>query len=788
MFRFNLKIISRHFLRNKIISIFGTLGLSLGFAVILYVALYVNYELSYDKNLKDSDKIYRLHVNFPQWARSLFILGEELNQKYPSVCEQTTFLFSEHNTIINPQTKFPMEENHIMCVDTNFINFFGFKILTGNAKNIGLPNTAIITPEIAKKYFGNKNPIGEELEVKSIQYCSEVGKFTIIGIVEQAPQNIHFTYNIILSQKGNLDARIKTLKERVLFGSYTYLKVIDKKYIPQLKEYINKILEENQANFQGPPLTSIVHELQPLKEIHLKSNLGHELKPVNSTKQLLILTIVGIIILLISLVNFIILHSTQIINRGKEIAFRKISGASNLSILKYLSLESFLYALTSVYLSIVIIELIRPIIKNHLQIDIPLAYTSLDTIFFVSLLIIVTIFIFDLFTVLLIRKVNLINIFKLGLTGKTGGEKIRKILTITQFAGAIGLLIFVFSVYKQLNFIETKELGFKSEDIIVINNQDQMLSDAPFIQKIKQLPSVNSVSCCKQYPTYPMNVTKMPLPNDEEIQVKLTIVDSGYIENMGINTIQQFEIGNLNEEAGVFINEKLFNILLLTFNSDVDKILTFPFGIRIKSVIQDFHYESLHQQIEPFFFFIGNKETRYKTILISVNPDDKNTTLNEIENVWKNYYPEQYFDFSYLNDDIRNQYKSEIQYLSVIKGTVIILLLIISMGLLGTTTLMMKSRQSEIAIKKILGASTFSLYKHYLMYFSIYVALAFLLATPVLYFLLKKWYLNFQYKVGIDIWEFILSGCLILFYVLIIITWKIQKSIKKNPLDSLRYE
>jgi len=790
MIIYNLKLIFRHFLRNKTVSLFSILGLSLGFAVFLYVFMYIRFENSYDKHLKDFDKTYRLHVNANtiQWARSLFFLGSSLQQKYAGIDDVTSFLYSEQNTIVDPQLNIPIEVKHIMCVDSNFIDFYGFTLISGRKQDIGLPNTAIVTTDFAAKYFGNENPIGKELDVKSIQYSSPLGRFTIVGLIEKPAANTHFTFSVLLSQKGNLDARIKFLKESAGCGSYTYLKINNRNDVARVEQYIQEILEENQANFWGPPLSSFIHRLQPVGDIYRKSNLGHELKPTNSGKLIFILGSVGVLILIISLVNFIILHSTRIMNRGKEIAFRKISGANNISLIKYFCLESFIYSIISIYLATVFIELIRPLVKRYFEIDFPLIYGNITTFLFVILLIIFTIFIFNLFILFLIRKIRVINAFKLGMVSNTGGEFFRKILTIIQLACATGLLIFTIAVNKQLNYLQNKNLGFNSDNILVLTCQDNNTSQDPFLIDLQTIPSVANVSRCQQYPGYPMNIMGFPLPTGEGFPVKLTTVDENYFNTMGLEIIKQFDYPDQRTEPGIYINEKMYNTLFVAFNNDLDRLLTHPFNVKILGVFKDFHFASLHSEIEPFFFFNGKTDTKYRFILISINPVNLKSTLKEIEYKWNKYYPEQHFDYFFLNDKLNNQYKSEFMVFLAIKSVIAIMLVVLSMGLIGTISFAMDRRQREIAVRKIMGASIKSLLKKYVFKFTSTVIISFVLIMPVMYFVLEKWYSNFKYHTPIQYSEFFLGGIFILIYTWIIIIWIILKNIRKNPVESLRYE
>ena len=788
MIRNNLKTIFRHFWRNKAINTFSILGLSLGLTVFLYVFSYTQYEFSYDKHLKDANKIYRLHVNSStmQWARSIFVLGDKLCQELPEVEESTSFIYSEDNTIIDPASNFPVNEKYIICIDRSFIEFFGLNLMLGNEKAIEEPNTAIITQEMATKYFGNDDPIGKELEIKSIQYVADLGKYTVVGVVKQLPSNTHFRFNILLSQKGSLDTRVKRLKESMLFGSYTYLKIADSRKINDIETYAIRILENHFSNFNGPPLSSFKHDLQPLVDIHLKSNLGHELKPTNSIKHVFLVFYVGLTILIISLLNFVILHSTQILKRGKEIAFKKVSGANMFSLLKYFTLESFIYTLFSFYAASIIVELIRPLVLRSFNIDIPVIYHNAALFMPIIILAIIIIFIFDLFTMLLIRKINIIDVFKLGVEGKTRGDFIRKTLTTIQFIGAIGLLIFAFSVYKQIEYIQSKDLGFKSKDVIILSNENRTISQESMKQELQKISGVNFVTRCQQYPTYPMNVATFPLPKSEELPVKLTVCDEDYLKVMGIKVLQDFDNNRNAESQGVYINEKLFNAALLAYDNNLDELLSHPY--RIEGVINNFHYSSLHSDIEPYFIDIGNENSIYKFILLSIDPKNFNHTINEIKNIWYKHYQNQNFNYTFLDDSISNQYKPETQLLKSVKGIIAIILIIISMGLWGTISLIMKNRRLEIGIRKTLGASFSSLIKRYIFSFSVTVIIAFFIASPIMYFIIKNWYADFQYKTNIQLYEFIIPGLIILVYSWVVTIWKIFKSVKENPIESLRYE
>lgn len=232
----------------------------------------------------------------------------------------------------------------------------------------------------------------------------------------------------------------------------------------------------------------------------------------------------------------------------------------------------------------------------------------------------------------------------------------------------------------------------------------------------------------------------------------------------------------------------MYNTLLEAFNNDLDRLLSYSFNVKIMGVVKDFHFASLHSEVEPFFFFTGKVDTKYKFFLISIIPTNLKSTLKEIENKWNKYYPDQHFDFFFLNDKLNNQYKSELMLFKAIKSVIVIMLFLISMGLIGTISFTMNRRQREIAMHKIMGASTIILLKKYVFKFSSTVIIAFIIIIPIMYYILELWYSNFRYHADIQFVEFVLGWLIILFYTWAIIIWIIQRSIRRNPVESLRYE
>lgn len=785
MYRNNLKLIISHFLRNGLSSAVSVIGLGIGLALSLVLFIYVQHEVSYDKQLKDVNKMYRVYLNSSamQLARSLLVIGDELVERSPYVDASTSFLYSAKGVLKNEKDGVMVSENDIMAVDSNFMEFFGVELVNGNPGAMNEPNTAFITEDIAAKYFGKQNPIGKALDMESIQYNENMGVYTIAGVVKNPPSNIHFKYAILLSQEGDLKARIDRLKVSKLFGSYTYIKVNSPNKLSTIKGDMQAIISEKLANTRGPSASGLPHDLQPVTDIHLKSSLAHELKPVSSPSHLLLIFSVGIIILFVSLLNFIILHSSKMLKRGKEIAIKRLCGANSISLLKYFVVESIFYSLLSLIISVLILELSRPYLNRFIQVDIPLHFSSSFSIITIALILLLSVFMYNVFAILLIRKLNFLDTLKLGVGGKSKGNRVRRILTVVQFSWAIGLLVFSYSVYQQLSYIQSKDLGFKSSSMLILKNPDRRKSQISLKNELLTVAGVKGVCRCNQYPSYPMNGTTIPLPGEAEVSAKLTICDEDFVKTMGVEVI---EILNDTSRNCILVNQRLAKIMKEAYNNDWDRVLApfVPAGI-----IKDFHITSLRSGMEPFFLnVIATPDRPFSYMLISYDKVNMSQTIDNVRQIWTKFYQSKPFDYIFIEDALSQQYKAEKQALNVIIIILMVIFVIIGMGLLGTVSIMLKNRKKEIGIRKLMGASDLSLLTSEIKRISMIIVLALLIATPLTYLLVEKWLMNFHYNTGVNPWIFLASGAAALLFSWIIIIWMVLRAVRVNTVECLRYE
>ncbi|MBB6005311.1 ABC transporter permease [Arcicella rosea] len=801
-----LKIAIRNLLRNKVFSAINIVGLALGIATCLVIMLFVYDELSYDRFNEKTDRIFRVvfkaSINDGKIneANVMPPTAQVLKNDYPEVLAATRLRTSGSPEIIYQNKKF--KEHDFASVDANFFDVFTLPLLKGDAKTaLREPNTAVITQDFAKKYFGDENPIGKVLFIKSWNE-----NYKVTGLIDKVPHNSHFHFDIFGSMAGVKDAQAASW---MTSGYFTYLvlpedfdyKVLEAKLPQVIKKYMGPQIQ----TAMGMSLSQFLQKgnqlglfLQPLTSIHFDEGFTGTLEPSGNIQYVYIFGAIAVFMLLIACINFMNLSTAGASKRAKEVGVRKVLGSIKQDLISQFLFESILLSVVALLLSLMLVQLSLPVFND-------LAEKDLQLDFLKNPLLLIAFLVFGLLVGVLagsypaffLSSFNPVEVLKgkFKLAGKS--ISLRSGLVVFQFFISIALIIGTTVVYQQIKFIQSKDLGYAKDQLLIMRNTWSLgKNEEVFRQQILQDPRVLSVTSAGYLPAGPSDSNNsMGYPDSDESQVMRTLeykIDEQYIPTMGMKVIagRNFSKDFATDSTAMIINEtaaKAFgwgknavgHTITRLKNNDGLKVTYSIIG-----VVKDFHFKSLHENITPLLMV---SEKTYG-LTIKVKGKDVEGLLASLKNQWQKFNVEEPFSYSFMDELFEKTYQSE-QKISVILSIFSGLTIFVAcLGLFGLATFTAEQRTKEIGVRKVLGASVSQIVTLLSKEFLKLVLIACGFAFPIGYWLMNKWLQDFAYRIEISAWIFVLAGILALFIALLTISYQAIKAALANPVTSLRTE
>ncbi|MFZ0454167.1 MAG: ABC transporter permease [Ignavibacteriaceae bacterium] len=804
MFKNYIKVAFRNLRKNKGYSFINITGLAVGIACCIAILLYVKNELSYDKFNKYADQIYRVHLtgrinnNELNMAVSPSPLGAALMHDLPGIVTYTR-IRNFGSPVLRYRNK-AFSEERFYNVDSTFFKVFTVNFLEGDpAKALNQPNDVVITESMAKKYFGNEDPMGKILNADHRR------DWIVTGVIKDFPQNSHFHFDFLGSLTTYEDSRNPFWLSN---NYYTYV-VLKKGTDP---DQFQKLLDQDVKQYIGPQLEKVAgltleqlkksgssygFVLQPLNSIHLTSHLDYEIEANSDIDYIYIFSVIALAILLIACINFINLATARSEKRAKEVGIRKTLGSNRSQLVRQFITESVLMSMLSVFIAIIVIEVFLPLFNDISGKEMSLGifeniYTLLLLIFLAGLIGIIA----GSYPAFYLSSFQPVKVLKSENKGKQKSF-LRSGLVIFQFAVTIILFIGTFIIYNQLKYIQNKNLGFDKEQIIIINKTDDIGNQIEsFKKELINYPGVVSLSNSNGIPGHQNgdNATRVEgTPNDRYQDLRQIWSDYGFINtyNIKMEKGRFFSVEHPSDTSAVVINEAA--VKLFGLENPVGKILIEPSPhgdekYKIIGVTKDFNYESLHQLVRPLTFHLLAGKNFAQFISVRIKPGDYQGTINYLENTWKKFAGSEAFGYNFLDQNLSHLYIAE-QRTSKIATTFSTLAIFIAcLGLLGLAAFITEQRTKEIGIRKVLGASIPSLLFMLSKQFLKWVLIANIIAWPVAYYVMNNWLKDFAYRININLWVFLLSGIIALVIALLTVSSHAVKAAVANPIKSLRYE
>ncbi len=803
-----LKIAWRNLVKNKAFSVINITGLAVGIAVCLLITLYVVDELSYDRYNENADRIYRVDADVKFGGNELRLavasdpMGATLKKDYPQVEEYARIYASEGSKLVKKGNEF-IEEEHIAYADSTLFNVFTLPAVAGNTKTaLNEPNTVVISASAAKKYFGSTEVLGKAIEIDKTPY-------KVTAVIKDIPHNSHFNFDFLLSmdnvdyQFGNyLSMNFQTyilLKKGTDYKAFekNFTQVIQKYIFPQAQQFM-QIKSMDEFYKAGNKLE---YHLMPLTDIHLRSDRFPELGVNGNIQYVYIFGAAALFILLIACINFMNLSTARSANRAKEVGIRKVLGTERKNLVLQFLTESTLMAIISLILAVAIAYSTLPLFNN-----IAAKSLSLNNIFSLQILpfLIALPFIVGIiagsYPAFYLSNFKPVSVLK----GKinTGFKKniLRSSLVVFQFAMSIILIIATVVIYKQLNYIQTSNLGFSKDQVLIINGAGTLGTNREaFKNELLAMPGVSSGTLSSYLPvassrsdnSYSKDAIMDP---GNALSMQTWVVDYDYIKTMGMNIIngRNFSKSFGTDSSGIIINEAASKVL--GYTNPVGKKIYTNFqtatsndliSYTIIGVVKDFHYESLRQNIYPLGMRLGNQAGLAS---FKVKATNVQSLIKQAETTWKKLAPGMPFSYRFMDDAFDNMYRAE-QRVGEISITFSILTIFIAcLGLFGLVTYLAEQRTKEIGVRRVLGASVRGIVQMLSKDFLKLVAIAFVFAAPLAWWSMHRWLQDFAYRINIEWWMFAMAGLGALFIALITVGSQAIKAALANPVKSLRSE
>jgi len=805
------KIAFRNLLKYKFISFINLFGLTVGLSCCLLILSYIINELSYDKYNEKADRTYRVTRNFLKQDKTVSLhlgavappFGPAIKNEFPDI-EVMTRLLSNGNSPIKYEDK-KFNEKGVFWADENLFNVFTGTVVKGNPKTaLAEPYTAMLTEDIAKKYFGNEDPMNKVF-LFAAQY-----PFKVTGVFKSFPSNSHIHPKILLSFNSLKDTTLYGEKQlQTNFGNNSFLTylVFPKNYPVEKVEalfpaLIDKYMPRKDDMTPGSKPSDFTNLfLQKLPDIHLKSHLDYEVEENGDITRVYIFSAIALFILLIACINYMNLSTARSVLRSKEIGIRKVVGAQRKEIIAQFLSESVLITTVALILAILITALTLPLLNKLSGQELSMQLLNKWYVVVPLLLSPLIIGIFSgIYPSLFMSSFQPIKVLKGMFKVHNTQISLRKVLVIAQFTISIILIISTVVVLKQLNYIQTKNLGYNKEQIVNIAYPAGLNNYESFRNELMSNASIKNVARSSRIPTGRLldgNGTKTISGDTTEpanINLRFVRADYDFIPtyNIGMLEGRNFSRDYGTDTTGAYIINHAAAELLGWGKKGEAVGKDIVYGDKrgkIIGVINDFHFETLHEKISAMILLLPPpSRSPYSFISIKINGNNIKGALAHIERTWAHTLPDAPFDYTFLNDKFDNLYKAEQKQATVFTIFSFIAIFIACLGLFGLSAFTITQRIKEIGIRKVLGASIGSIVTLLSKDFMRLVIVASVIAFPIAWYAMHNWLEDFAYRINIPWWAFILAAILAAIIAFVTISFQAIKAAIANPVKSLRTE
>jgi len=802
MFRNYFNVAFRSILKDKFYTLINVFGLVLGITSCIFIAIFIKDELSFDRFNSKADRIYRINefiVTEGGGERSSsapFPVGPTLLDEYPNKIETQVrfFNFQSPTLLISEEnSKKEFNEPHVLFVDSTFFQVFDYEVSQGD-KSTALqhPNSVLLTQSAAQRYFGNDDPLGKMIKLEGRQ------ELIVTGVMPNPPANAHFQFDFLISFSTLRNFFNGQYPENWYWNPcWTYLLVKKGVQPTEIENYFPAFIQKFFPEFIR---NDTKMALQPLTDIHLKSDLEFELQANSKQENIYVFSIIGVVILFIASMNFMNLSTARSAKRAKEVGLRKtLGGLRNQLVIQFL-LESLIIVLIAVSLSLLLAAAGLPSFNA-------LAEKSIDYSIFLDpliLLALVCIFVVvgigsGLYPAFVLSSFIPVKVLKDSVAQGGRGVVLRKALVVIQFSLSIMMIISTVIAINQLDFLRKSDTGFDQNQILYISALGTPISQTypAFKKELEQREDISSVTGVldvlgakhqgDNYRFEGMDKSKL---------FSVVWVNHDFFKTFDLTIVQGREFKEnitTDDSLALIVNESLVKQMGWKPEEAVGKQFDYNrFHGEIVGVVEDFNFVSKHRKIEPLIIQLRSSPRHFnfslKYLAIKLNSQDLASTLGFIESKWKQLAPGRPFDYFFLDQELNKLYKDE-EKLGKVAGVFSTLAVIVAcLGLFALASFMAEERKKEIGIRKVMGGSVRGIVVLLSRDFSKLILLAFVIACPLAWYVISRWLNNFAFHVEINWVIFILVGIITLLIALLTISYRALQAAYANPVRSLKHE
>lgn len=810
-----LKTAFRNLIKQRFYTLINIIGLAVGIAACLLIVLYVQQELSYDTYHSKSDRIYRvladIKFNTDAFKGSVTPapLRDAMIQDFPEV--ETAMRFRSIGDFLvrkKDQKADNIREQDLVYVDQEIFEVFDIPVISGDQSTaLTELNSIVISQSVAKKYFPEmEDPVGQFLTFNN------EWDVKITAIIEDFPENSHFNYDFLITMESRSEAKQSVW---VSHNFHTYFVLAEgsdwkeleakfpamvEKYVgPQVKQFLNLDMEKfTEAG------NRIHYYLQPLKDVHLKSDLSFDLTTAGDITYIYIFSAVAIFILLLACINFMNLSTARSANRAREVGVRKVLGSHRGSLMTQFLIESILLSSIAFVLAIFLAEIILPAFNQIADKSLSIPYLNGGFLLSVFAGALVIGFLAGIYPAFFLSGFMPVDVLKGKMSGGTKNGWIRSSLVVFQFATSIILIISTIIVYQQMHFIQNKNLGFNKDQVIVLHEtwvlKDQIYT---FKEELLNRPEITHASVSAFLPVDGSERNNTVFwqegrqqNQEDQILMQNWTVDHDFVKTMGMEIVEgrDFSTAFPTDSQGLILNEqavKNFGLedpigkRISTFTDFPDDGPPQSSTFTVVGVVKDFHYESLKNEISGLCLMIGRSTG---SIVIRTQTEQVGPTLEILKEKWGEYAQGQPFDYSFLDERFTEMYASTLKIRDIFGIFAMLAIFVACLGLFALASFMAEQRNKEIGIRKVLGATVTDIILLLSKNFAFLVMIALLVSVPIAWAGMNWWLNDFQYHVNIQPWVFLLAGSLALVIAIVTVSSQSFKAALTNPVESLRDE
>lgn len=810
----------RHLLRQRFFTLLNVLGLSIGLVAFWLITHYVNFERSYEDFMANGDDIYRLQLDVYRNGELVYKSSENyagagaaLKDEYPEVVEFGRFynMGSKNNVIITweqgPNGPVVLKQRKFLYADASILDMFSYEMVHGDRKTaLEEPFTTVISETMAKKYFGDEDPMGKILRLEDDDFNDEPCRVT--GVFKDAPTNTHLKFDVLISFPtiyGRYEGAIQRYKTG--WGRkdyYTYVQLqpgadpqqLEQKFPGLVSKYKPELADQNGRD---------VLLLQPVKDIHLTSRLTDEAEINGNGEAVNYLAMIAWFIIVIACINYINLSTAKSVERAKEVGLRKVVGSQKSQLILHFLIESSIIFLFSILIGFVLLVIATPFFnavggtpETYLIWQQTWFWVSVGAFWLLGS--VATGF----YPALVLSSFRPVEVLKGKFKGKSEGVLLRRALVVFQFATSVALIVGTLIVYEQMSYMQNQDLGYSTDQVMVVerpSKRDTSFAQArndymSFRDALNNQSSVIGVAGSGMLPGKKLRFkTQMRNLNQDASQATtfaVSSMDYEFMELMNINILhgRNFSRDFVNDaDTAIIINEYGARALGYSPEQIVGEFISidqFNWKPQVVGVIKNIHNESLHEAMQPMAFFL--QQTNHEYVMVKVATGDLTNTVALVEEQWGRSFRGNPFEYFFLDEYFNSYYEADRSFRNLFLVFAVLAIFIGCLGLFGLSSYTAVQKTKEIGIRKVLGSSTTGIVQLMFKDFLILIGIANLIAWPLSWYFLKQWLENYPYHISINLLSFLVATMAVLVIAFLTVSFHTFKTARLNPANTLKYE